>query len=166
MADTSWLPSLLPFDWNDYVRSLKAAYAVFQRDFGSEKSRPPFQGRRLGLKRYPEFEGKSATFWHFITEGPVEANRTPARDRIERIPWPKPMILEAAAADPRVRVWSTLRGTTLRWVIAVGDFSYVVILDDRGEYLLPWTAFTVEQEHRRAKLRKEWNAWKAALQKS
>jgi hypothetical protein len=31
----------------------------------------------------------------------------------------------------------------------------VVVLADRGEYVILWTAYCVEQEHRRAKLLKE-----------
>ncbi len=39
------------------------------------------------------------------------------------------------------------------------DFSYVVVLADRGEYVLLWTAYCVEQEHRRQKLRREYEAF-------
>ena len=53
----------------------------------------------MGLKRHPELEGKSATFWHFVTEGKVEADRTPVRERIERIGWPKAIILPFEELD-------------------------------------------------------------------
>ena len=61
---------------------------------------------------------------------------------------------------------SAKKGPANRWVVALEDFSYVVILDDRGDYLLPWTAYTVEEEHRRKKLRAEWAAWLASRPKS
>ena len=38
----------------------------------------------------------------------------------------------------------------------------ITALDGRDDFLLPWTAYTVEQPHRRAKLRKEWTAWTKA----
>ncbi len=163
MGEYDWLPALIPFDWNRYEESLAVAYAVFDRDFGSDKSRPGFQGRRLGLKRHPELDGKSATFWHFVTEGKVEADRTPVRPRIERIAWPRKLITETGQIPPRVHVWSNKRGRSTRWMIALEDFSYVVVLDDRGEYLLPWTAYPVEHEHQREKLQREHAAWTKAL---
>lgn len=159
MADPAWLPPLVEFDWNRYAESIDRAYAVFWADFGDPVTRPAFQTRRLGLKRHPELEGKSATFWHFVTEGSEEATRTPVRERLERIGWPRAMISEAGGVPPRVRVWSTRRGAAVRWLIALEDFSYVVVLDDRQEYLLPWTAYPVVHEHQRQKLRREWDAW-------
>jgi hypothetical protein len=159
MADGVWLPELIECDWNRYEETIERAHAVFWKDFGDAKTRPTFQKRRLGLKRLPEFEGKSATFWHFVTEGFSETNRTPVRERLERIGWPRALIEEAGRTPSRVCVWATLRGRSKRWVIALEDFSYVVILDDRDEYLLPWTAFPVDEEHRRNKLRKERAAW-------
>ena len=163
MGEVDWLPALVPFDWNRYDESLEVAYRAFVRDFGSEKARPSFQGRRLGLKRHPELDGKSATFWHFVTEGKVEADRTPVRTRIERIAWPRELIVETGRVPPRVHVWSAKRGRSTRWMIALEDFSYLVVLDDRGEYLLPWTAYPVEHDHQREKLRREHAAWKKAL---
>ncbi len=139
---------------------MERAYAIFQRDFGDAATRPTFQARRLGLKRLPEFDGKSATFWHFVTEGPTEAERVPDGRRLERIGWPRAMILEATQVPSRVKVWSNRRGSSLRWLLAVEDFSYLLVLDDRGDFLLPWTAYCVEQEHRRRKLEREFQASK------
>lgn len=54
-------------------------------------------------------------------------------------------------------VWRSERaGDKDRVVIALADFSYVVVLADRGEYVILWTAYCVEHEHRRGKLRKEY----------
>lgn len=33
--------------------------------------------------------------------------------------------------------------------------NYLVILADRGDYILPWTAYLVEQPHRQRKLQSE-----------
>ena len=157
-----WLPELLDFDWNEYQQSLDRAYAVFERDFGRAHSRPDFRGKQMGLKRHPEFDGKSATFWHFVTEGDVEAERSPNRERIERIAWPKAMLLEANSENPRVLVWSSKRGRSTRWLVALADFSYVVVVDEREEFVLPWTAYVVEHGHRREKLRREYSEWQRA----
>lgn len=38
--------------------------------------------------------------------------------------------------------------------------SYLVILADRGNYILPWTAYLVEQPHRQRKLQKEYEEYR------
>jgi len=161
----SWLPDLLECDWNEYQKTIDKAYEVFMRDFGTHAARSGFRGKRMGLKRHPEFEGKNATFWHFVTEGSIEESRAPVRARLERIAWPKALIVEAENETSRVLVWFNVRprkkhGASRRWLIALPDFSYVVVIDEREEFVLPWTAYTVDHAHRRNKLRKEYIAWK------
>ena len=128
MSDTfEWLPELIKFNdhdgWEEYC---EAIYAVFHQDFVASK--PTYGVKRFALKRHPEYDGKAATFWHLISEGKVEEERTPDMRRCERIAWPKP-IIEAIDEDC-VRVWRNRRGRSNRILIAVADFSYVVILDD------------------------------------
>ena len=155
-----WLPGLLLLgdcrgDWNAY---LEAIYDAYRADFHG--TLPAFQGRPLHLKRLPMSDGKDATFWHFIQEGSVEADRTPNLRRCERIRWPRPVI-EAHAVAERIRLWCEPRsgrggGKESRWHLALPDFSYLVVLADRNEFLLPWTAYPVEQSHQRRKLQKRW----------
>lgn len=162
-ADFSWLPGLIAFstydgDWNAYV---EAVYAVFHRDF--VVSKPRFPGKRVGLKRYPDPDGKGATFWHMVSEGRVEDERLPVLARCERIAWPRPMIDMLAAlitGDDRVRCWRQDRGRAKRIAIALTDFSYLVVLDDRGDYVLPWTAYPIDRQHQRDKLQREWSHWR------
>jgi len=158
----SWLPPLMPFEayggnWANY---LEAMYAVFHQDFCGEL--PPFQGRRLALKRFPLDQGKEATFWHFIQEGKLEVERTPDLRRCERIRWPRPVI-EAHVVAGRIRLWCERRsvkgkGQESRWQLALPDFSYLVVLADRGNFLLPWTAYFLERPHERRKLEQRWKA--------
>jgi hypothetical protein len=51
--------------------------------------------------------------------------------------------------------WKSLRGNEWRYVIALRDYSYVVVLADRGDYVLPWTAYFVERPKRQIKLKNE-----------
>lgn len=150
----SWLPELIRLQdhgnsWESYVEEL---YRYFRRDFVA--SHPVFEGKRLGLKARPLYQDKEATFWHFITEGEIEHERLPDLRRCERIRWPRPLI--EACGTPRVKSWKNKRGTETRTVIALNDFSYVVVLAERRNYVLPWTAYCVERTHRREKLRKEY----------
>ncbi len=152
-----WLPSLVPLnnfngDWNAY---LDAIYTHFKQDFVDSK--PVFQGRRLGLKRHPMSYDKEATFWHMIQEGPVEDDRVPDLRRCERICWPKAIIENDA--DPAVKVWRNERKGEARVCLWFEEESYLVILTDRGKYLLPWTAYLVEKPHQKRKLLKEYEAY-------
>ncbi len=158
---TGWLPPLLLLqehggDWPSY---LAAVYNAFTQDFIADK--PNFPGKRVGLKRYPLREDKEATFWHFVSEGSTEEERLPDLRRCERIAWPRPIIDELHAlvrGNARVCCWTQKRRGAKRIVIALADFSYLVVLDDRGDFVLPWTAYLVEHHHQRDKLRREWNA--------
>jgi hypothetical protein len=146
MATDDWLPPLMAFgdyggDWNRY---LAAIYAAFRSDFVASK--PAFRGRRLGLKRHPEYDGKEATFWHMISEGSVEEDRIPDFRRCERIRWARPLIEHDA--EPDVLVWTEPRGANDdRIHIYLPDERYLVVLADRGSYILPWTAFYIAHEN-------------------
>lgn len=156
MSLPSWLPPLVSLvdydgDWNRYVDAL---YEHFCRDFIA--SSPQYAGGKVQLKRHPITDGKEATFWHLISEGKEEKTRMPDLRRCERIRWARALI-ESAGTD-RVRHWGNTRRGEPRIVIALADFSYVVVLTERKNYLVLWTAYCVEQEHRREKLRKEFEA--------
>lgn len=158
----AWLPELVLFescggDWTTYEEVL---YAHFKADF--IVSMPACSIRTLKLKRHPMEKNREATFWHCIQEGKVEAERTPDFRRCERIRWIKPMI--EAINTARVVCWrnvrQTKRGREENIVIALSDFSYVVILRDRTTYALVWTAYTIHYENNQRKLKKEYEEWK------
>lgn len=159
-----WLPGLLRLEdsGGNWGRYLDALHQRFLTDF--VESKPDWLGKDVRLKRHPEHDGKSATFWHMISEGSTEADRTPDMRRCERIAWPRPIMDEFDDADPgttpcRVLWWTELRGTETRYHLAPDDFSYVVVVADRGAFVLPWTAYYVEHAYRREKLRKKWRAF-------
>lgn len=157
-VDLGWLPPLMLFDDYDgnWDRYLTAIYAVFKKDFVDSK--PGFPGKRFALKRYPIQDGKEATFWHMTSEGTVEENRRPDFRKCERIRWPRP-IIESLLMSGRVVSWKNKRKRDVRILIALPDFSYLVVLSDRKEYVLLWTAYPVERDHLRRKLRNEYDAW-------
>jgi len=152
MTQPAWLPPLTPFggNWSEYEAAL---YAIFRKDF--VLTRVMFEGKRVIVKTYPPARGKEAGFWHLISDGPTEATRLPDMRRCERMPWVRAMI---EAAPPNVRRWRNKRGTANRVVIALPDFSYVVILDVRKNHFVVWAQYCVEQPHRRDKFRKECEA--------
>jgi hypothetical protein len=160
-VDLSWLPPLLLLEdhGGDWAAYFQAVHAIFARDF--EGARPHFRGKRMGLKRHPLIDGMCATFWHMVSEGKGESDRTPDLRRCERIAWPL-AILVAADDEAKVVTWEERdpkRGSKI--LLALPDFSYLVVVDDRGDYVLPWTAYAVEQGHSRRKLEKRYRQAKA-----
>lgn len=143
MAAVDWLPPLMEFNdyggnWHAYEEAL---YAAFTTDF--IVSKPRFRGRRLGLKRHPVIDGKEATFWHMTSEGAVESERIPDLRRCERIRWPRPVIEHDQDAD--VLVWEEPhRSHGNRIHLYLPNERYLVVLADRGKYILPWTAFYIQ----------------------
>jgi hypothetical protein len=152
-----WLPPLVLLnDYDgDWIAYLNALYAWFKKDFIDSK--PIFQGKRLGLKHHPVTNGKEATFWHMIQEGKTEEDRIPDIRRCERIRWPKPIIENDA--NPAIKVWRNKRGREDRICLWFVQESYLVILTDRRNYILPWTAYLVEKPHRQRKLQKEYEEY-------
>jgi hypothetical protein len=152
-----WLPPLVLFEdfqgnWDAY---LEAIYAWFKQDFVD--NRPVFQGCRLGLKRLPLSKGKEATFWHLIQKGDTEEDRIPDFRRCERIRWPKPVIEHDK--DHAVKWWRNRRGSEERICLWLQEENYLVILADRGDYILPWTAYLVEKPHMQRRLEREYQAF-------
>jgi hypothetical protein len=153
MSNPGWLPALVLFQdsggtWAIYLDVL---YLMFRKDF--IESVPRFAGEPLQLKRFPLRDGREATFWHLISEGESEDQRNLHEPRCERIRWPRALIEHSPCTD--LHIWESKRGNETRVVVGLRDYSYVMVLARRGGYLLPWTAYPVEREHRRRKLRKE-----------
>lgn len=153
-SNPAWLPGLVFFN-GDWLPYLEKIYGYFYQDFVANM--PRFNGKKLALKKHPMHEGKEATFWHMIQEGDNEADRIPDFRRCERIRWPK-VIIENFD-DELIRVWRNERRGEGRICIWFEQESYLVILAERKNYLLPWTAYVVEQSHAKRKLRKEYERW-------
>lgn len=149
-----WMPPLITLpqyngDWDAY---LAAVYAAFSTDFLG--TRPPFQDKRMGLKRHPVSRGKEATFWHFVQSGPIEAEREPEMRRLERIRWPRAIIDHAS--DPSIKQWTEKRGKAERVHLWCEGAMYLVVLDDHDDYILPWTAYPITRMHEAHKLNRRW----------
>ncbi len=155
-----WLPELVCCNGKNWVQIVEEIYPIFARDFIDTK--PTVDGMQVRLREAPLLDGKERTFWHFVSESFTDAQpRIPDLARCERIAWVRAIIDHAT--DRRLRRWEQNRNGDINLAIALPDFSYVVILGRRqaGEtsYLLALTAYCVEKERRREKLRKEWQAF-------
>lgn len=152
-----WLPGLVLLKdcEGDWQRYLNALYEFFKKDF--VESQPIFEGKRLGLKRHPMSNGKEATFWHMISEGNEEEERIPDLRRCERIRWPRPIIENSG--DSVVKVWKNIREREARVCLWLEPQEYLVVLASRKGYILLWTAYMVDQPHRKRKLQKEFEEY-------
>lgn len=135
-------------NWEHY---LEVIYQQFRLDFLLRS--PAWPGKRWAMKKYPVYDGKEATFWHLVSEGSDESSRTPDLRRCERIRWPRRII--DANGHAEVKAWKNRRGRNQRIVLATNDFAYVVVLEERPDFGMLWTAYPVEMEHQRRKLRME-----------
>lgn len=156
-----WLPPLILL--NDYSANeyLEVVYKVFEKDF--EYSKPKFGNYVVKLKRHPLYDNKSATFWHMISEGEVESERMPDIRRCERIGWIRPIMekFDPDQSSNDIAWWIEKKKGEERFHLALMDFSYLVVVAIRKDFVLPWTAFLVEYEHQRRKLKKRYeNYWR------
>lgn len=148
----------------DYSAYLDACYEIYWNDFYTTRPNWP-DGKRFSIKRNPVYDDKCGTFWHITTEGEDEADRLPDLSRLERIAWPRLLIDDFCEGYPapstgRTVWWKSLRGSNDRVLIALADFTYVVVITERADYVMLWTAYPVPFTSRQRKLEREWrNYW-------
>jgi len=149
-----WLPPLVRLDdyggyWDRYEEAL---YQHFQDDF--LESRPEAITKPVSIRHHPKYKGKEWAFWHLISSGRIEQERLPDFRRCERIRWPRPLI--ESWGEDRVRAWEKGPKRDRRLLIALLDFSYLVVLASKRDHLVLITAYCIEQAHERRKLEREW----------
>lgn len=152
----SWPPDGPDYDHydGDWSRYLSDCYSLYSHDFLENVPRWPIDGKRFAIKRQPLVDGQCHTFWHIVTEGEDEESRVPVIDRCAKATWPRAILDEFAVTYPnpssaRIVWWLEQRRGEDRYHIALADFSYIVVVADRGNYVLLWTAFPIDRDHQR-----------------
>jgi hypothetical protein len=151
-ASDNWLPQLILLgdydgNWGKYIN---AVFAIFYRDF--IETQPTFREKWVRCRRDPIFDGKEAGFWHCVSEGPNEDERTPDLRRCERVAWIRALIEHDE--DMRVDVWTSRKKRELRphlWF----DESYLVVLGKRKKNYQLITAYCTDRGHTKRRLRRE-----------
>ena len=151
-------PDLVSFsdfggDWNAYEIELNRC---FMAEIAAGQLN--YRGWRVGCRRMPESAGRWASFWHLVSEGRVEQDRTPDLRRCERIRWVR-WVIENALTHPEVDEWENTRGTETNVLLWYRE-EYLVVLTRRREYWLLKTAYCTEQRGRIAKLQRERDAFR------
>lgn len=153
-----WLPRLLKLeDYNgNWKHFIDKAFSIFYRDF--IQTQPLCRGLWVRCRRDYVCDGKEAGFWHCISEGSDEQNRTPDLRRCERIAWVRAVIEHSN--DETVDCWTNDRSGEKRQLLWFNEEFLVVLAErtrrrDRFKYLQLITAYYTFEEHRKAKLRNE-----------
>ena len=159
-SDLSWLPPLFGLqecggDWTAYSERL---YCAFRDDF--VHSVPSYGGKRVAVQGQPYPDGRHQVFWHLTSQGEVEADRDMDLRRCERLRWVRALIDKGNAGSDLVCCWTDRSRGDLRHQIALPDFSYLVVLADKGNFNLLITAFCIEREHTQKKHRQHYEASK------
>jgi len=153
-----WLPErVLRSDYGSWPEYEAVLLEQFTQDYIDGP--PAFLGQAFYVREGPLVENRHATFWHLITEGEgPEELRTFSLDRCACIRWAR-AILGKLGTD-EVCVWRTHRpGIGERMLVALPDFSYVVVLALRPDYVHLVTAYAVQYARQRELKRKECEAY-------
>jgi len=140
---------------------LEAIYQVFLKDVASGELR--FQGLPVKCRYHPPYDNKHFSFWHLMSEGKAEDERTPDLERCARIPWIS-WVIRNADKPKVVRWWenerSTSHGLKTRVPLWFVERNYVVILEKRDDFYLLVTTYCL-RDRQIKKFQKEWTAWTA-----
>lgn len=155
------LPDLIYLeDFNgDFTAYDAAVYEIFRNDFVN--SRPKFNGIRLGLKKHPIFNEREYTYYHFTHSGNIEHERIPDMRRMECIRYARFFIENCNHKD--LKVWRNNHKGHYRILIFHEESNYLLILDDKVEYILPWTAYLITHPNRIRRLIKEYETYIGSL---
>ncbi|TKB83696.1 MAG: hypothetical protein E8D44_07715 [Nitrospira sp.] len=151
------LPEFFPFhgDWDRYEDEL---YEIYENTI--VRSALTFGGLPVKAKFAPPTKKKGFTFWHLISEGEQEEERTPDFKRCERIRWVA-WLVQNALSHPDVSWWENDRWGNTHIVIWHEQESFAVILAKRTGYVLLKTAYWVKQHRRKDFERERAEYWRS-----
>jgi hypothetical protein len=154
VSQPDWLPALVlfkdsGFQWQPYEDKV---YGYFRADFLD--STPHALGMPVVVRRHPSFKGKEWAFWHLTSSAKIEEERRPDLRRCERIRWPRPIV--GSCGEDRVRAWEKGPAKDRRLLVALPDFSYLVVLASKKDHLVLITAYCIEHRHEQRRLEREW----------
>lgn len=126
-------------DWDTYQEIL---FGIFSQTLLTGDL--VFQGLPIRIQRRPEYKDKHFAFWHLISEGEKEEERTPDFRRCERLAWVR-FVIEKCESHTGIFWWQNKRGTKTRVVLWLEKENYAVILEKRKDYFLLKTAYFLEK---------------------
>lgn len=134
-------------DWKTYVDVI---YQIYLNEVVNGKL--TFENLPIRCQYRPATHGKHFGFWHLISEGKTEDDRTPDLRRCERIRWIAYIIKNINL--PEISYWENKRGNNKHVVLWLEKENFIVILAKRHDYFLLKTIY-VHNNKKTEKLRKE-----------
>jgi hypothetical protein len=133
------LPELMRMDgeWDSYEERIYDCFCSTLVD-----NAPYFRAKRVSCQYDPSSKGKHHCFWHCISEGDVEEDRTPDLRRCERVGWIAWMIENSDTCE-EVCVIHQKRGRNDRVVILHKEERFAVVLNEGRRNCALVTAFCV-----------------------
>ncbi len=129
--------------WNIYIEEL---FLVFRKTLIDSKL--TFKGLPLKIRQHPPYKEKHFAFWHLITEGEKEEERTPDLRRCERISWVS-WVIQNHEMNKGISSWPNKRGSETHIVLWYETGDYAVILAERNGYFLLKTAYIVDERRKK-----------------
>lgn len=153
------IPDLIELDsfGGDYEQYEEAVYSLYKTTF--EEKSFSYNNKPIVQKIIPMYKEKSGTFWHIISNGPDEASRTPDLRRYERIAWPSHVLGYCQNQCSNILIWKNKRKGKSRVLLWCRDINYLVVLDEKKDYYIFWTAYPITYKHTRDKLLTEYNEY-------
>lgn len=147
--DTEWL--------HDFLGRI---YPVFQQTLGNNSAN--YNWISITLKKRPiaKIDGTDYEWWfhHIVTREILKdcEDREFCLPRAERIRFPRHYIDNV----PVLNVWQRLKNNEQKYYISDENFDYLVVLSQRKNYIVFITAFPIDYDHYRKRLKKEYDQYK------
>jgi hypothetical protein len=146
---------ILTGEWEAYLERI---YGIFHDSLIGTTAY--LEGKPVHCRYHPATDNKHCSFWHCISEGPTEDERTPDPRRCERIGWVAWMIAEASAgSNAEVIYWRNYNRGKRRLVILHKTERFVVIVNESSKNFMLVTCF-LASEGKTARLLVEFEAQK------
>lgn len=166
MSSCTYLPSII--ELHDYENSweqyLKAVYLRYLDDIANGPLL--FHEKIVFRNDVVDPYGIENTFWHIISEGKNEKERTPDLRRCERVSWIKVLLTGICTiAEGRncenYKIWAKVHEKTNknRWYVWCSAEDYVIVLEERNKYYFLITAFVVKYPDKRNQFEREYQTW-------
>lgn len=139
-------------DYRDWIIYENKLYSIFKNDFIN--NRITFNNKIVQIRKHPFVYDKEQTFFH-ITSKNFSFNddpndREPDLRRCERIHWIRPLIelsSNIVCGKNCLKIWpEEIRGKTRTNILNEQD-RFMVVLEEREDYVLLVTAFYINQNH-------------------
>lgn len=132
--------------WESYIEHI---YSIFTETILTKNPPLTFNGLPIYVRKNPETKNKPFCFWHLISEGEKEDDRTPNFQRCEKIRWISWCIENINNKDSGLSWWINKRNNKKNIVIWHEQENFAVILGERNNYYLLLTSYTVENNRRK-----------------